>query len=132
MPPRSSAAAVSVLSMEPARERAAPVGNGVALWAGGLAVAATTWYLAPGFPWTLSNLAVALGILVWPLRRPWRLSRQRLRRVLVWWLAGGLLGAYVFGVFVLLAGLALALSLAIEPWVEAAPRRCPVRTTGCR
>lgn len=103
--------------MEPAR-KGAPVGNGVAFAAGGLAVAATTWYLAPGFPWTLLNLAAALGILVWPLRRSWRLSRQRLRSVLVWWLAGGLLGAYVFGVFVLLAGLAVALALAIEPWVS--------------
>ena len=104
--------------MEPTREGAAPVGNGVAFSAGGLAVAATTWYLAPGFPWTPVKLAIALGILVWPLRPPWRLSRQRLRQVPVWWLAGGLLGAYVLGVFVLLAGLAVALGLAIEPWVS--------------
>jgi hypothetical protein len=103
--------------MEPAR-KGAPVGNGVAFSAGGLAAAGTTWFLAPGFPWTLINLVAALGLLAWPLRRPWRLSRQRLRSVLVWWLVGGLLGAYVFGVLVLLAGLAVALALAIEPWVS--------------
>jgi hypothetical protein len=111
-------AAVRVLRMEPAHDGAAPVANGVAFSAGGLAVVATTWYVSPGFPSTLLNLAVALGILAWPLRRPWLLSRQRLRTVLVWWLTGGLLGAYVFGVFVLLAGLAVALALAVEAWVS--------------
>lgn len=75
---------------------------------------ATAWYLAPGFPGALLNLAVAIGILVWPLRRPWPLTRQRLMRVLVWWLVGGLLGAYVFGVFVFVAGLAVAVGLLVE------------------
>ena len=104
--------------MEPVRQDAAPVANIVALLAGGLAAAVCTWYLAHGFPWTLLNLSLALAILLWPLRPPWPLTRQRLRRVAVWWVAGGLLGAYVFGVSVFVAGVVVVIALAAESLVR--------------
>lgn len=110
----SEAAGVSLVGMDPVRQEASPVGGKVALLAGGLAISATAWYLAAGFPSTLINLAVALAVVLWSLRSPWPLNRRRLTRVAIWWLAGGLLGAYFFGVFVLLAGLAVAVAVAVE------------------
>lgn len=104
--------------MEPVRQDRATVANIVALLAGGLAAAFCTWYLAPGFAWTLLNLSLALAILLWPLRPQWPLSRQRLRRVAVWWVAGGLLGGYVFGVSVFVAGVVVAIALAVESLVR--------------
>lgn len=109
--------------MEPVRQDRAPVANIVALVSWGLAAAFCTWYLAPGFAWTLLNLSLALAILLWPLRPPWPLSRRRLRRVVVWWVAGGLLGGYVFGVSVFVAGIVVATALAVESLVRAAATR---------
>ena len=100
--------------MEPVRQEAAPVANVAALLAGALAVSITTWYLAAGFPWTLINLGLALVLVLWPLRAPWPLTRQRLMRLAIWWVAGGLLGAYVFGVHVFAAGLVVAIALLVE------------------
>jgi hypothetical protein len=109
--------------MDPVRQEASPVGATVAPLAGGLAISATAWYLVAGFPSTLLNLAVALALVLWPLRPPWPLNRQRLTRVAIWWLVGGLLGGYFFGVFVLLAGLAVAVAVVVESFVTGASNR---------
>ena len=61
---------------------------------------------------------IACAVLVWPLRGPWPLTRQRLQSVTVWWLAGGLLGAYVFGLGPVAAGLIALLSLPFDEWLD--------------
>ena len=109
--------------MEPVRRGAPPVGTMAALLVGGLAISATAWYLAAGFPSTLLTLAAAVALVLWPVRPPWPLNRPRLTTVVILWLTGGLLGAYFFGVFVLLAGLAVAVALVVESLVTGASNR---------
>jgi hypothetical protein len=61
-------------------------------------------YLWHALPWGLLNLVLALLILLWPLHRLPLAPRQALRTA-AWWAGLGLLGAYLFGVPVLLASL---------------------------
>jgi hypothetical protein len=71
----------------------------------GIAAPLEVGYLWPALPYGLPQLILALAILLWPLRRLPATPRQALRTA-AWWAGLGLLGAYLFGVMVLVASLA--------------------------
>lgn len=88
----------------------------------GLAVAAAggdLWYLWPLhlaslLPFLLAVLLLAFPLWIW-------LPSERYGRIALVWLVGGLLGAYLFGVLVLAAGVVTTSGVGLRRSVTAAP-----------
>jgi hypothetical protein len=85
-----------------------------------VALAATVWYLSPDSAsvWTL--MAFAAAVVVVPLV-VW-LPRREFTSIAASWAIGGVIGAYLFGVFVALMAAVLGTVLAAQRWRRPPPQ----------
>lgn len=79
-----------------------------------LAACGTAAYLWPLSDGSALNLAAAVIVLALPLLGPWPLNYAGVARAATAWAVLGLVGAYIFGTLVLLAGGLTALTLVID------------------
>ena len=83
-------------------------------------------YLSGGLPWSGLNFALAVVVVVVPLVTRWPLTGRRcLVAALVWVLAGGFPGAYVFSAAILLGAPVLALGILLIVYLTLKTDRDP-------